>query len=64
MTESKYIVGIDLGTTHCVLAYTEAQGPEEAEAEIRVLPLPQLVDAGEMKALPLLPSFLFMPSRT
>lgn len=62
MSDTRYIVGIDLGTTHCVLAYTEANvDADTAEHEIHLLPIEQLVDAGEVRAQPLLPSFLFLP---
>ena len=61
MSDPKYIVGIDLGTTHCVLAYTAADAPEEETPEIHLLEIPQVVSAGEVKAQPLLPSFLFLP---
>ncbi len=61
MSDPKYIVGIDLGTTHCVLAYTAADTPEEETPEIHLLEIPQVVSAGEVKAQPLLPSFLFLP---
>ena len=63
-TAPHYIVGIDLGTTHCVLACTEArpQGTgEEEEPRIEVFPVPQVVNPGEVKAQALLPSFLFFP---
>src|SRR5690606_9098449 len=59
MQPSKYIIGIDLGTTHCALAYTRADDPEAASA--RIFELPQLVNAGEVAAQPLLPSFLLLP---
>ncbi len=61
MEQPKYIVGIDLGTTHCVLAYTEADVPESEEPEIRLFEIPQVVEAGEVEAQPLLPSFLLLP---
>ncbi len=61
MSEPRYIIGIDLGTTHCVLAYTEAQAPEDEEPEIHLFPIPQVVGPGEVQAQPLLPSFLFLP---
>ena len=61
MSDPKYIVGIDLGTTHCVLAYTAADVPEDVAPEIHLLEIPQVVEAGEVKAQPLLPSFLFLP---
>jgi hypothetical protein len=56
-----YIIGIDLGTTHCVLASTEVRPDEEEEPRIEVFPVPQVVNPGEVKAQPLLPSFLFLP---
>ncbi len=61
MSDPKYIIGIDLGTTHCVIAYTERRVPEDGEPEIRVFPVPQIVSPGEVKALSLLPSFIFLP---
>ncbi|MEM6337911.1 MAG: Hsp70 family protein, partial [Bacteroidota bacterium] len=56
-----YIIGIDLGTTHCVIAYTEADVSEAEQPEIRLFPITQVVGAGEVSALPLLPSFLLLP---
>ncbi|WP_242396047.1 Hsp70 family protein [Anaeromyxobacter oryzisoli] len=51
-------VGIDLGTTNSALAY-RALGPEPGAAE--VLPIPQLVQPGEVEPRSLLPSFLYLP---
>jgi molecular chaperone DnaK (HSP70) len=51
-------VGIDLGTTHTVVAYAAADGSSLPE----ILPLPQLVSAHEIEPLELLPSFLYAPS--
>jgi hypothetical protein len=62
LTESKYIIGIDLGTTHSVLAYTRADVDENENPEIKLLDIPQLVNMGEVEAQPLLPSFLFLPA--
>jgi hypothetical protein len=61
LSDSKFIIGIDLGTTHSVLAYTEGRIAEEAEPTIRILPVPQILSPGEVKAQPLLPSFIFLP---
>lgn len=61
MKEAKYIIGIDLGTTHCVLAYTEAQFEEGEKPEIRIFSIPQVTSPGEVKVQSLLPSFLFLP---
>lgn len=49
-------VGIDLGTTHTVVAF----GTDDAQSQ--VLPIPQLVSAHELEALRLLPSFLYAPA--
>lgn len=61
MKDSKYIVGIDLGTTHSVLAYTRSNLPEGEAPQIKIFGVSQLVDAGEVKPQPLLPSFIFVP---
>ena len=61
MTQPRYIIGIDLGTTHCVLAYTSADVPERESPEIRLFEIPQVVSPGEVQAKPLLPSFLLLP---
>jgi hypothetical protein len=52
------LVGIDLGTTHSVVAYAERR--EGARPEL--LPVPQLVSAAEVEARPVLPSFLYAPT--
>ena len=57
-----YIVGIDLGTTHCVLAYARADLPEGQKPDIRIFPVPQVVSPGEVQAQSLLPSFLLLPA--
>src|SRR6187549_3090807 len=59
-----YHVGIDLGTTHTVVAYAARAdvnlgGPPPTAT---VLALPQLVSASEVEALRLLPSFLYAPA--
>jgi hypothetical protein len=53
----RYIIGIDLGTTHTALSFAEL-GAEGTRAEIA--PIPQLVAAGTVEARPLLPSFLYL----
>ncbi|HEY7333495.1 MAG TPA: Hsp70 family protein [Bryobacteraceae bacterium] len=47
------IIGIDLGTTNCALAYTHQDAVE-------LFPIPQFVHPGEEREEPLLPSFLFL----
>jgi molecular chaperone DnaK (HSP70) len=58
--ESRYIVGIDLGTTNTALAYVDtAVAP--ADRTVQTFLVPQLVAAGEVAELPLLPSFTYLP---
>jgi hypothetical protein len=59
---SRYLIGIDLGTTNSVVAYTDSQEVAEAASPIRVFPVPQLVEHGEVRTLPALPSFLYFPT--
>src|SRR5258706_7064912 len=55
-----YSVGIDLGTTHTVVAYADrASG---AAAEILLFEIDQLVAPGEVAARPLLPSMRYHPA--
>ena len=59
MSSSPYIVGIDLGTTNCALAFAEpARG---AEAPVTDFQIPQLQRPGEVASQPLLPSCLYLP---
>ena len=56
MTETakgRAVIGIDLGTTNCALAYTEGDRVEQFQ-------IPQFVHPGELREEPLLPSFLFL----
>lgn len=58
--ESRFIVGIDLGTTNTALAYVDT-AVEPAARRVEVFRVPQLVAAGEVAELPLLPSFTYLP---
>jgi len=59
---ARFAVGIDLGTTHTVVAEASLAGDGLAE----IFPIPQLVAASEIAARPLLPSALYAapPSET
>ena len=61
MTRSRYLVGIDLGTTNCAVAYVDTQGRERPSADIRDFEVPQLVAPGETAPRAMLPSFLYLP---
>jgi hypothetical protein len=54
---ARYVVGIDLGTTHSAVAYAPIG---QDEARIEVLPLPQLVSKGVVEPRDLLPSFVYL----
>ena len=51
---ARYVVGIDLGTTHTALAFAPADG-----GDIEPFSIPQLVAKGSVDARPLLPSFVY-----
>lgn len=62
MSESKYIIGIDLGTTNCALASTPNRPLAIGEhPEIELFAIPQLLNANEVAPQKLLPSFLYLP---
>ncbi len=60
---SRHVVGIDLGTTNCALAFAEASptGSDEP-GPIANLPIPQVVAVNDVADRPLLPSFLYLPA--
>jgi hypothetical protein len=53
---SRYIVGIDLGTSSCSLAYFDTHCPEKG---LQIMPIAQWVGSGQLGELPLLPSFCY-----
>lgn len=55
---AQYIIGIDLGTTNSVLAYAPIGGEQ---AEVKLLPIPQVVAPGVVEERTSLPSFLYLP---
>jgi len=61
VTEARYAVGIDLGTTHCALSYVDLAGSQGDDIAQAVMRVPQLTGPGAVEDLPLLPSFLYLP---
>ncbi len=61
--ETRYVIGIDLGTTNSALAYAEVKPDADpfAPANVQLLPIPQLENPGEVRDEALLPSFLYLP---
>ena len=57
---AQYLVGIDLGTTHTVVAYTSAT---QSLKEIHIFEIQQLVDLGQVDAKKLLPSVRYHPAK-
>lgn len=55
MTSARYFIGIDLGTTHTVVAYTAI----DDSSNIDILDIDQLIALGEVAARPLLPSLRY-----
>ncbi len=59
---AKYLIGIDLGTTNCALAYVDLREPlKKAGPAIHTFQVPQLVAPAELAPRTLLPSFLYLP---
>lgn len=56
--KSKYIIGIDLGTTNSTLAYAETSGDV---FEIQQFSIPQITSGGTQGEEPFLPSFIYLP---
>ncbi|TCO83129.1 molecular chaperone DnaK (HSP70) [Plasticicumulans lactativorans] len=56
---SRYLVGIDLGTTHSLVAYADTRDPA---ATVAMFAVDQLVAPGEVAARPQLPSLRYHPA--
>jgi molecular chaperone DnaK (HSP70) len=54
---TRYVVGIDLGTTNCALSYRDLN-----ETSSEALAIPQLTAPHTVEKRPLLPSFLYLPN--
>ena len=55
----RYSVGIDLGTTHCVLSYADITDSDDGEFFQQVMAIPQLTSPGVVEDSFQLPSFLY-----
>jgi len=61
MARSCYIIGIDLGTTNCAVAYVDTKGRDRPSADVKPFEVPQLVAPGETAPRAMLPSFVYLP---
>ncbi len=59
MASSRFVVGIDLGTTNSALAYVDTGAADPAL--VKSFAIPQVVQPGTVEERPLLPSFLYLP---
>jgi hypothetical protein len=56
---SRFVVGIDLGTTNSALAYVDTGAGKDAK--VTPFPIPQVIAPGAVEDHTLLPSFLYLP---
>ena len=61
VTSAHFSIGIDLGTTHCALSYVDRSASDGDTVVQGVLDIPQPTGPARVEALPLLPSFLYLP---
>src|ERR1700693_6288426 len=59
MAPSRFVVGIDLGTTNCALAYFDTGAGDEPT--LQHLKIPQVTQPGVVEERLLLSSFLYLP---
>ncbi|MGZ8241421.1 MAG: Hsp70 family protein [Methylobacter sp.] len=55
----RFSVGIDLGTTHCVLSYADLGTMDDDDLALQVMAVPQLTSPGMVEEQYQLPSFLY-----
>jgi len=61
--EQRYIIGIDLGTTNSAVSYVDLEAEASPKHGIKLFKIPQLTGLGEVSALPVLPSFCYLPGK-
>ncbi len=57
---SRYLIGIDLGTTNSAVAYVDLKEPGP-RPRLQIFEIPQLIDRGRLSPQAMLPSFLYLP---
>jgi molecular chaperone DnaK (HSP70) len=58
VSPARFLVGIDLGTSNCAMSVAE---PEDPQAPVLDVPIPQLLQPGQVAPRPLLPSCIYLP---
>jgi len=64
MKNSRYIVGIDLGTTNSVVSYIDTEEETSGVPAYHLFGIPQTTEAGIVENLNQLPSFLYIPGES
>lgn len=62
MSNPEFIIGIDLGTTNSIIAFTKADISGDHPPEIKILQIPQIVGHGVVENRDILPSFIYLPA--
>ena len=64
-TKSRFVIGIDLGTTNSVVSYIDIENEHDQSesSRIEIYPCPQIEAPGEIKEHNLLPSFIYLPTQ-
>lgn len=62
VSDPAYIIGIDLGTTNSVVAYTRISTLQHEKSEINIFSIPQFVSAGVIENREMTPSFIYIPT--
>jgi molecular chaperone DnaK (HSP70) len=60
---TKYIIGIDLGTTNSAVSYVDLEADTAKNKGIKLFKVPQLTGLGEVSPLSVLPSFCYIPGK-
>ncbi|HYF49481.1 MAG TPA: Hsp70 family protein [Planctomycetota bacterium] len=63
MADTRFVVGIDLGTTNTALAYADLSEKTD-HPKIQILEIPQIVRPGSVENRSLLPSFVYLPAES
>lgn len=64
MSEPTYIIGIDLGTTNTVVAYTDVTFEKGEHPDIRIFKIPQVTSPGVVENLETLATFIYIPTKS
>jgi hypothetical protein len=61
MSEARYAIGIDLGTTHCVMSFVDLERSDRENVVQEIVSIPQLTAPGSVEERSVLPSFIYLP---